>query len=154
MLRLSAHCHSHRLYLAAPSLESGPLPDIQPGAMPQLRSLSLQFNSLAAALPPSWGSSPGVLPLLQELRLKLRVQLPLPASWAGGFCRLRKLEVSLAASVPLAAAGGQGHHHRLPEEWAGGFPQLEELSLVNLDLEGTIPASWLGGTAFPQLTGL
>lgn len=49
------------------------------------------------------------------------------------------------------AAALSAPRRRLPPEWAAGFPRLRRLSLLNVGLTGTIPASWQNSSAFPEL---
>lgn len=166
------HC---RLQLTGPELE-GPLPDIQPGALPQLRDLQIMYDRLQVSLPASWGSSPAVLPALQELRVQLQFPVQLPAEWAGGFQVLKSLSIYRPLPKDSPVAGWSKDNYRakaaqhpqtappppptgnellpsLPEEWAAGFPQLQLLVLSNIGLTGSIPQRWLHGS-FPALTTL
>ena len=145
-----------RLSLAATGLGS-PLPDILPGALPQLEDLSLRFDSLQTTLPASWGSSASTLPSLTALSLGCQVVGPLPPSWAHGFLHLSRLVVvgtwngpscvnpamsPAPAEPPAAAAHAMAAEARLPPRWAGGFPHLTVLRLTGLGLRGPIPPRW------------
>lgn len=157
-----------RLVLTAANLE-GPLPDLQPGALPRLRNLFLSVVDECSSkqegactprvaphpvqLPASWGG-PGVLPELDVLSANLRnVVGPLPAQWAAGFPRLRQLTISGAvrANQTRDAAGAgspaAGSARRLPPEWGlpGAFPRIARLVLEGLHLEGPIPEAWQSG---------
>ncbi|KAL4439180.1 hypothetical protein ABPG77_004082 [Micractinium sp. CCAP 211/92] len=149
-----------------------PLPDIQPGALPALRSTVLTFLNLTSTLPGSWGGSPDVLPALDELRLIVGdITGSLPAGWAdgGGFRRLENLVlgclqgVNARDGVPLerraaaaaAAAAASVPPATLPPSWGGGaFPALTSLTMHGLPVGGTFPASWLTPGAFPKLKSL
>ena len=115
-----------RLALAARCLP-GPLPAMQPGALPSLAVLSLAiFSPLPPhGLPPSWGASPAVLPSLRDMHLSLSPApvVRLPRQWAGGFPSLEVLRIDVlgipsrkapgapapwpAAQAPPAVAPGQ-----------------------------------------------
>jgi len=123
------------------------LPDILPGALPQLQQLSLQLASLHTTLPSSWGA-PGVLPSLRRLSLHAHINGWLPPEWGGGFPRLEHIEL-VGPSPQLREASPS---QRLPPEWGRGFPALQSLHLAHLVLGGTIPSSWLQG--FSSLTKL
>ncbi len=148
-----------------------PLPDIQPGALPALRSTVLSFLNLTSTLPGSWGGSPDVLPALDELRLIVgEVTGSLPAGWAaGGFRRLQNLVlgclqgVNARDGVPLeqraaaaaAAAAASVSPATLPPAWGGGaFPALTSLTMHGLPVGGAFPASWLTPGAFPKLKSM
>ena len=169
----SALAPSCRLRLTATTL-ANPLPEIQPGALPRLEELHIEFNELRSTLPASWGSSPDVLPSLQQLSLVAQVEGELPREWAGGFKRLANmaivrmpdgatqilgevfLQAAVAAQRDKAAStqvAEQGTRLQLPAEWATGFPTLTHLSLFNLGLAGTIPQAWQRG-GFPTLAHL
>lgn len=122
-------------------------------------------------LPPSWGASPLVLPLLQTLTIQARVALPLPAAWSRGFSSLETLALvapfrleyinKTAADVPEPAAAPPAARNvspraarcgsALPDEWARGFPSLAKLTLPYLGVAGTFPDSWQAPGAFPML---
>lgn len=96
---------ARRLELAGLGLGSG-LPDLQPGRLPALEQLHLEFDQGGpAVLPPSWGSSPEVLPSLQALHVAMPLSPQLPGDWAHGFWQLRQLHLlSPACGQRLAAA--------------------------------------------------
>lgn len=105
-------------------------------------------DGLQAALPASWGSSPEVLPGLEELSLVMQVVPPLPAAWAAGLRRLRQLDIMAPVEAPVPASAT----NVLPPGWAAGFPALRSLGLARLGLTGGIPLAWADG--FPELTSL
>ena len=78
-----------------------PLPDILPGALPQLATLELELAQLKAALPASWGAAPDTLPALQYLHVCLQHSAHgrLPPEWARGFPRLGELHLTDSSSV-------------------------------------------------------
>ena len=121
------------------------LPDMHPGALPRLVTLSLLFPCLRTPLPPSWGSSPNVLPALEDLELGVDLQGGLPAGWgSGGFRRLRRL----ALPTPhLGTPRSPLEPWQLPPAWAavGAFPALQELSLTGVGVTGPLPDAWAGG---------
>lgn len=135
---------------------AGPLPDIHPGALPQLLHLEIEATELASSLPASWGD-PAVLPSLLLLTLTLRMQGGLPPAWARGFRRLLSLHIGQDQpswrhrSLPRP----QGSSLRLPPEWASSaaFPMLKGLELVGLPLGGSLPTEWVQG-GFPSLNKL
>jgi hypothetical protein len=79
------------------------LPDIHPGALPRLQFLAIRPGWLQAALPASWGGSPGVLPELRDLSLRLHLLGGLPPQWAAGLRRLG----ALAVTDPWSEPGGE-----------------------------------------------
>lgn len=97
-----------RLALAARCLP-GPLPAMQPGALPSLAVLSLAiFSPLPPhGLPPSWGASPAVLPSLRDMHLSLSPApvVRLPRQWAGGFPSLEVLRIDVLG-IPSRKAPG------------------------------------------------
>lgn len=176
----ASHYIPGRLALGGHSL-SAPLPDIRPGALPSLARLELVFPGLHTTLPPSWGADPAVLPNLRELRVHVRLEGSLPASWALGFRHLSTLDIDCGASqtpgmmpftrftthnktwqaVAQHDADGSGGNtapaqlHGLPAEWGSpsGFPRLTDLRLVSLPVAGALPRSWADG-GFPLLLSL
>ena len=156
-----------RLILVARGLQAG-LPDWSPGALPALESLMLRFSQQSGAtLPAGWGTRPGVLPVLQQLKLEMAIEGQLPPEWASGFRCLERLIIAGPPPVPSTATpeGGAAATppavvvaRLLPPEWAGatigGFPKLELLELRRLGLEGSLPRSWLGEGGFPALAHL
>ena len=155
----------------------GPLPEIEPGAMPVLRHLELTVPDLRTTLPDSWGSSGSVLPALVSLSVQARVEGPLPPQWADGFRQLQSMEIygtepnvidtllALAkrgdtlphphnANGPPANRSGlmPGPRH-LPAKWVSGFPWLTSLRLVGLGIVGNIPRAWANG-GFSRLVTL
>lgn len=153
-----------RLVLSTASLEA-PLPDLQPGALSQLRSLALNVVNACAGkeqagctprveprplqLPASWGSS-GVLPALAELTLNLQGFVgPLPAEWARGFPSLSRLAIGGNSWMNCARSGndsaGSPAGGSLPPEWGGGLPRVTQLALAGLGLSGSFPEAWLSG---------
>lgn len=149
----------------------GPLPDIRPGALPQLQALSLGLDELHASLPPSWGADPATLPSLQQLAIQVQVGGPLPRQWASGFRSLRRLSIrdtsgfvegsSPPAAGSSAAAAGPPPppppppvlKHPLPPEWARSFPRLARLAIADLPMAGSLPEAWAAG-GFPALSTL
>lgn len=139
------------------------LPAIHAGALPQLEWLYLRMHDMRVPLPPSWGSSPAVLPRLQALALHLPFTGGLPLQWADGFPRLEQLIISSDApnaatpdptsqpsSGPLPAAPPT--RVRLPAEWARGFARLTQFQLLVRGVEGTLDDVW--PSAFPALIDL
>ena len=173
---------SCRLRLTAATLAT-PLPDIQPGALLALGTLTLDFRALRTTLPVSWGSSPGVLPSLQQLYLAVQPVGPLPPEWSAGFRRLATLSMvrmphgltqpdtfqaamaaqhqqarasqsgKSAATHPPASSAAALEAMHLPPGWATGFPNLTTLTLVNLGISGPFPQAWQHG-GFPAMTDL
>jgi hypothetical protein len=159
-LRPGAFPRLKELSLWAHSL-STPLPDFEPGMLPALELLSLDFAKQDDRLPASWGR-PDVLPRLRELKVYLGNVTALPESWAAGFRQLTSLRVQAASRVypPVdlsqnkAAAPEEAHGlqlHELPAAWGHGFPMLRTLELSS-GATGTIPPAWLAG--FPSLTSV
>ena len=143
-----------------PSLARGELPEPPAGALPALDSLVLLLPSLRATLPPSWGASAAVLPRLASLHVEARLFGGLPPQWAGGFRKLRRLNLlGSQPTVPGCTSTEAGEEPldpaapamALPAEWPRGFPQLRALFVWNLRLAGTIPGSWAGFAALTQL---
>lgn len=162
------------LLLAGRGLNT-PLPDIPPGALPELQTLFLEFRELRTTLPTSWGAFPGTLPQLQQLTLLVQIEGPLPPEWAAGFCQLTRLvltsvppglnatsaalhpaymplgEAILHAAASPASAPRVGAAGCLPPQWAAGFNKLQMLHISNMELTGPLPASWLN-EGFPNLS--
>lgn len=160
-----------RLKLSTASLE-GALPDLQPGALPQLRSLNLDIinacsgrqdegcmprvQALPLQLPASWGT-PGVLPALASLTINLQGFLgPLPAAWARGFPSLTRLSISGNRWVnnPRSsnASGSSAAGGALPPEWGAGLSLVTRIDLSGLGLSGPFPEAWTRGlTALNEL---
>lgn len=153
------------LVLVASNL-TGPLPDVQPGALPLLQHLLVHVPELRATLPASWGAA-GVLPSLRRLDITLRLSGGLPADWARGFRRLEKLAISCSpwAAHQMWMDGGSPAEGQWPEAvphavaapgvpdaWAtpGSFPRLTELHLGRLGLSGSLPRALAEG-AWPAL---
>lgn len=153
--RLDPAAHG-RLHLQAQHLGT-PLPSFQPGVLPSLEQLSLDFERQEAELPASWGS-PDVLPRLQELKMFLYSVAALPEGWAAGFRQLTNLFIACVAEAhpppceSAAAVQARGVQlHELPAAWAHGFPALRFLE-ISTGASGTIPPAWEAG--FPNLTRL
>ena len=135
---------------------AGTLPDIHPGALPQLQHLQIEATQFASSLPAGW-SNPGVLPSLLGLTLTLQLQGGLPPVWASGFRRLVALRIGQGQvswryrSLPRP----QGSSLRLPLEWASSaaFRKLQNLELVGLPLGGSLPTEWVQG-GFQALNSL
>jgi hypothetical protein len=146
------------------------LPDIHPGALPRLQFLAIQPSWLQAALPAGWGGSPGVLPELGALSLRLHLLGGLPPQWAAGLRRLEALFVTdprsepggeqlaaapaATATIPSAsvAAAAAAAVPSLPAAWALGFPALASLDL-SVPVGGSFPREWEQG-GFPALITL
>lgn len=107
------------------------LPDIPPGALPALKVLSLHCDELLATLPASWGSSPRVLPALEQLSVVMQVEGGLPEEWSKGLNQLQSLTIvntgwphlpgeHLAWAGPGPAGGHPGLAAADPSEAAGG----------------------------------
>ncbi|KAL4855737.1 3-deoxy-manno-octulosonate cytidylyltransferase [Chlorella vulgaris] len=160
-----------QLSLFVPALSAGPLPDIQPGAMPQLVALEMHLGRISASLPPSWGSDPAILPSLTVLDVRLAITGSLPVEWAAGFRQLISLQLTnMTREVPgcgppkdslpsqkgaTAAEEVQGAPAgALPPRWATGFPKLESLRLEGFVSRGPIPAAWTRPGSFPALAAL
>ncbi|KAL4436534.1 hypothetical protein ABPG75_003673 [Micractinium tetrahymenae] len=109
------------LELAGIGLGSG-LPELQPGRLPALERLHLEFDEGGpCALPPSWGSSPEVLPSLQALHVAMPLSPQLPHEWGLGFWQLRQLGLlSPACGRRLAAAEAAAPAPGTPAAAAGG----------------------------------
>lgn len=120
-----------------------------------------------AALPAGWGASPGVLPVLQQLKLEMAFEGQLPPGWASGFRCLERLIIVGPPPVPSTATPAMGAAatppavavaRLLPPKWAdttiGGFPKLKLLELRRLGLAGSIPQAWLAEGGFPALAHL
>ncbi|KAL4440185.1 hypothetical protein ABPG75_003186 [Micractinium tetrahymenae] len=135
-------------------LLQGPLPDVEPGALPALESLYLNGEGAAVPLPPSWGASPLTLPSLDTLSLHAPLEGPLPTEWAQGFRQLAHLVLS-GGSAAAARPPPAGPRPTLPPEWAelSAFPRLRLLSVTHPQLAGTFPPSWEQG-GFPSLESL
>jgi len=150
-----------------------PLPDIQPGALPRLKSLELLLYNLQTTLPPSWGASPSVLPALQTLMVVAKLRGPLPAAWGSGFRHLTSLglyDMQHDADVDDADLAGGGDveadvaagteadvsPRRLPPQWAapGRFPALTCLDLGGTRLQGPLPPAWGEKGGLPALVTL
>lgn len=152
------------------------LPAVHPGALPSLQQLHLQGAGWHGPLPPSWGSSRGVLPALRSLTLSMACVGALPSEWAAGFAQLEHLSVTSDQSQgcahaagpwagdarTVAQSGGNGSApahlpavHPLPATWASAsaFPRLRSLHLALPCLSGTLPDSWHTG-GFPVLRQL
>lgn len=149
---------------------AGPLPELEPGALPRLTLLAITIDVFASTLPPSWGASREVLPALQKLELQFPFSGLLPAEWALGFAQLAELTIlgrkpsglsmqwapqvgsSPGGGGPMAYGGQAAPVHLLPE-WAAGFPRLTKLTLSAIGVAGSIPDAWVEG-GFPSLTDL
>ena len=143
--------------MVATSLRA-PLPDILPGALPQLAKMELELAQLEAALPASWGAASDTLPALQYLHVCLRHSAHgrLPPEWARGFPRLGELHLTDSSSVCCCRA--ELHPAAtppvlLPPEWAspGAFPSLISLSFFGLHI-ATLPRAWLEAGGFPAVS--
>ena len=103
-----------------------------------------------------------MLPRLNSLSLRLYLNGPLPAAWAGGFWRLQSLFIASDVPSRPPADGSQAQQpgdafpdesRALPPEWSSGFPALRKLELFNLQLAGTFPRAW-SVAGFPFLSDL
>lgn len=154
--------------LALDVLRPGPaLPDVQPGALPQLEELYVVAWDLHAPLPPSWGASPAALPSLRSLEVHMPFAGGLPPQWAAGFSNLRELVVgtpkagrmlrprwmSTDGQPQWAQQRRQQPSVHVPPEWAAGFPRLSRLALSVGWLDGSISSNLPNGS-FPALTEL
>ena len=174
--------YSCRLDITVPTLQ-GPLPDIQPGALPLLTSLHIEASNRTSQLASlltqqhtvaSQNSSSSQAEAAAPRGKGLRAALP--DSWGAGpdvLPALQHLTLVLQLVPPLPAAWSRGFPRLrylrisapvdaplpatagnvLPPEWAAGFPALRWLSLVRLGLTGGFPATWAEG-GFPQMNQL
>ena len=150
---------SCRLWLTAATLAT-PLPDIQPGALLALGTLTLDFRALSTTLPVSWGSSPGVLPSLQQLYLAVQPVGPLPPEWSAGFRRLATLNMvrmphglaqPVGEDIFRAAMAAQHQQARASQgsESAATHPPASSAAAPEAM---RLPPGW--ATGFPNLTTL
>lgn len=114
---------------------------------------------MQAPLPPSWGSSPEVLPRLRDLALHLPFTGGLPPQWGAGFASLKSLLLtsSVGCITPYSSLNteeplGPRPPVRLPAEWAAGFRRLTYLNMDILSLEGSLDEVW--ADAFPSVEEL
>ncbi|KAK9812494.1 hypothetical protein WJX73_004290 [Symbiochloris irregularis] len=132
-----------------------------------LRNLGITGATLAGTLPPSWGSD---FPNLGALQLsQCGITGPIPSEWGrpGGFASLTSLDLSanqLTSTLPATLGsltslsylklGDNQLNSSLPAEWGaeGSFPQLQHVSMDDLVVTGSLPASWANG--FPKLNYL
>ena len=149
------------------------LPDVHPGALPQLQKLEIHFERVQGTLPASWGR-PDVLPQLRQLMLGARFDGPLPAEWQRGLRVLEELAIAGGARnntctwkyAPksgreepwqrpawAAAAASRVTGRSLPAQWASGFPNLKGMYLEMSGVSGPIPPTWLEG-GFASLESL
>ena len=139
-----------------------PLPDILPGAMPQLAKMELELAQLEAALPASWGAASDTLPALQYLHVCLRHSAHgrLPPEWARGFPRLGELHLTDSSSVCCCRA--ELHPAAtppvlLPPEWASPgaspSPPLTEDALGEPCQQASMPCQPCFCNALPSAEG-
>ena len=148
------------------------LPDIQPGALPALQELKIAMPQLQATLPASWGASPGVLPSLRTLKLKLHVVGQLPPEWASGFQRLESLvlsdpqctpgsleQASTARTEPQAQAASAARsksasRRSVATEEPAASPSMGPQEPAGFCSPMMLPPQWARAGSFPRLTGL
>jgi hypothetical protein len=126
----------------------------------QVNGTARSFAASAASLH-SWGSSPHVLPALQDMSVEMAVQGGLPPEWARGFRRLRSIAAAhLESNMPAlhetvgsdsVAGQSAASSASLPPEWARGFPQLQTLVMLGFGWRGSLPEAWLEASSFQTL---